>query len=188
MTTTHFTLVLDASGSMGSKRDSTRASIIQLIHDQKKITGDDCTLRIISFADNVVEIYNGPLENSVEQAIAANYIPGGSTALNDAVGFAIDSNGKFFDEGNKFDNVLLVVITDGGENVSKDYTTPQVKGMIEHQRDKYNWDIQYIGPEPDVAVHSYGVLRSATTNYVGAQSAIATTSTYLTRKRKGATA
>ena len=52
MTTTHATLILDASGSMGPQVSDTRGAIIAFIKEQKEVKGDDCTLRVIAFSDN----------------------------------------------------------------------------------------------------------------------------------------
>lgn len=176
MTKTHYTLILDASGSMGWQVDKTRAAIIELIQEQKKIVGDDCTIRVISFASDWVELYNGDVKDAPELAIAHDYVPSGNTALLDAVGHAIVDNGKFF-HTNKFDNVLMTIITDGGENASKEYKDPKViKEMVTHQQEKYSWVIEYIGAEPEVAKSVYGIAN--TSSYIsGAQSLTSASST-----------
>ena len=34
---------------------------------------------------------------------------------------------------------MIVIMTDGAENFSKDYTLYQVKEKIKHQTEKYDW-------------------------------------------------
>jgi len=160
MTKTHATLILDASGSMQPQLQDTRGSIISFIRDQKSIVGDECTLRVIAFSNNWVELYNGPVNEAHELAIANAYRPSGGTALLDTVGQAIDDNGKDFRDNGTYDNVLLTIITDGQENASKEYTAAQVKEKVQHQTEKYGWVITYIGAEPQVAQLQYGIVKA----------------------------
>lgn len=79
-----------------------------------------------------------------------NYSPEGLTAMNDGIGIAIDSVGKWLadmPEEERPSKNLIVVMTDGCENASKEYTLKQVKEMIQHQTDVYNWSFVYMGTD-----------------------------------------
>ena len=45
--------------------------------------------------------------------------------------------------------VLLVIITDGLENASREFTKDKVREMIAHQQEVYNWDFIFLGANMD---------------------------------------
>ena len=76
------------------------------------------------------------------------YSPNGCTAMNDGIGTAIDKVGKWLadmPEEERPSKNLIIIMTDGEENVSKKYTLKQVQEMIKHQTEKYNWTFVYMG-------------------------------------------
>ena len=76
------------------------------------------------------------------------YTPFGSTAMNDGIGTAIDRIGQWLNdmpEEERPSKNLIVIMTDGEENSSKEYSLKQVQDMIKHQTDKYNWTFAYMG-------------------------------------------
>jgi hypothetical protein len=76
------------------------------------------------------------------------YSPNGCTAMNDGIGTAIDRIGKWLadmPEEERPSKNLIVIMTDGEENSSREYTLSRVKEMIQHQTEKYNWTFVYMG-------------------------------------------
>lgn len=76
------------------------------------------------------------------------YSPHGCTAMNDGIGTAIDKIGKWLSdmpEEERPSKNMIVIMTDGEENSSKEYTLDKVKNMIQHQTEKYNWTFVYMG-------------------------------------------
>ena len=76
------------------------------------------------------------------------YTPFGSTAMNDGIGTAIDRIGQWLNnmpEDERPSKNLIVIMTDGEENSSHEYTLQRVQDMIKHQTDKYNWTFAYMG-------------------------------------------
>lgn len=76
------------------------------------------------------------------------YSPNGCTAMNDGIGTAIDRIGKWLadmPEEERPSKNLIVIMTDGEENSSREYTLNRVKEMIQHQTEKYNWTFVYMG-------------------------------------------
>ena len=45
--------------------------------------------------------------------------------------------------------VIFVVLTDGQENSSKEFRLAQVKDMIKHQTERYNWQFLFLGADQD---------------------------------------
>lgn len=76
------------------------------------------------------------------------YSPGGCTAMNDAIATAINKIGKWLNdmpEEERPSKNLIVIMTDGEENSSKEYTLAMVQEMIKHQTEKYDWTFVYMG-------------------------------------------
>lgn len=74
--------------------------------------------------------------------------PRGGTPLYDALVVTIDATGRRLSaipEKDRPTSVVFVVITDGEENASKNYTAADVKKRITHQEEKYSWEFVFIG-------------------------------------------
>ena len=79
-----------------------------------------------------------------------DYHPSGMTAMNDGIGMAIDKVGAWLRDMKEEDRPsknLIVIMTDGEENYSKEYSLKKVQDMIKHQTDKYSWEFMYIGAD-----------------------------------------
>lgn len=51
---------------------------------------------------------------------------------------------------------MFVIITDGMENASREYSTERVKAQIEHQKMKYGWEFIFLGANIDAAETAKG--------------------------------
>ena len=145
----HVCFVIDESGSMGGTEADVIGGFKKVIDEQKAVKDGTCSVSYFKFASGVEKVYIGKDVNEVEY-LDGKYHPGGLTALFDGVGTAIDEIGKWIDkmpESEKPEKNLIVVMTDGGENNSKDYSASKVKEMIKHQEDKYNWSFIYMGSD-----------------------------------------
>lgn len=145
----HVCFVIDESGSMSGTEGDVIGGFKRVIDEQKANSAGTCSVTYYTFDHNVKQVYMGKDIKDVEY-IDDKYHPGGCTALFDAVGTAIDEVGKWLDgmkEEDKPEKNLIVVMTDGGENSSKEYSASKVKEMIKHQEDKYNWEFIYMGSD-----------------------------------------
>ena len=88
----------------------------------------------------------------VKDITSKEYFARGMTGLLDAVGKTINH------VGNRHKNALdsevpnktmVVIITDGHENASREFALPQVKQMIERQKEKYGWEFLFLGANID---------------------------------------
>lgn len=98
------------------------------------------------------KVYEAIDLDSVEKLTRETFVPRSGTPLYDAVAMAIKQTGERFaamEEDERPEKVLMVVITDGEENSSHEWTSEQVKQMIEHQTDVYDWNFVYIGANQD---------------------------------------
>ena len=81
-----------------------------------------------------------------------DYVAAGSTALIDAIGYSIkhiDSVYKYIREEDIPNHILFVIITDGEENSSIEYSSDEVKRMIKERQDNKNWEFVFIGANID---------------------------------------
>ena len=145
---TDITFILDRSGSMQSIKDDTIGGFNEFLDSQKKLPGE-CTLSLVQFDDKYEVVYeNKPISKAPKLKLE----PHGMTALLDAVGRTINNVGErlsALDEDKRPDSVLMVIITDGQENSSREFNNQQIKDMIEHQTNVYNWTFVYIGANQD---------------------------------------
>jgi hypothetical protein len=77
------------------------------------------------------------------------------TALYDALGKTINTVGQelaALDESERPGLVQFVIITDGMENASREFTSDAVKNLITHQTEKYNWDFVFVGSNQDAVL------------------------------------
>ena len=141
--------VIDESGSMTGSEADVIGGFKRVVDEQKANSAGTCSVCYYTFDSKVKELFLGKDINEVEY-IDDKYKPGGCTALFDAIGTAIDNVGKWLDgmkEEDKPEKNLIVIMTDGGENSSVEYSASKVKEMIKHQEDKYNWSFIYMGSD-----------------------------------------
>lgn len=141
---THLVLVVDRSGSMSSVQEEAQSGLTALLKEQFALPGR-LTVTLAQFDtdfDTVVRMSDQPFEYVLE--------PRGMTALLDAVGMEIHRTGEdlgALPEHDRPSKVLFVVVTDGEENSSHEFTLERVREMVEHQRDVYSWAFQFIGAD-----------------------------------------
>ena len=144
----HVCFVVDSSGSMTSSIDDVKGGFKRIIEEQKANTKGECAVSYFDFNSTVTEVYRGKDVKEINSEL--NYTPFGMTALMDGVGIAIDTIGKWLNsmsEDEKPEQNMIVIITDGGENFSKEYSANRVREMIKHQQDKYSWNFVYLGAD-----------------------------------------
>lgn len=190
---TYIAVVLDRSGSMHVIKNDVIGGFNSFLEEQKNIKGK-AVFTLAQF-DHEYHLHADGIDiKEVQPLDNATYTPRGSTALHDAIGRTINSIGAKLSAMNKADRpekVIFVIITDGLENASKEFAGKQIKEMIEHQQNIYNWDFVYLGANHDaIAIgESIGVLRANSMTYSenqeGTQFAFASVSSNLANYRAG---
>lgn len=141
----HICFVLDESESMYNSIDDVIEGFQKLIDEQKKEKNGECIISLYRFSNTVKKDYIG---KPVDEVPRLTYSPWGCTAMNDGVGTAIDEIGKWLsdmDESDRPSKNMIVIMTDGKENASKEYDFDVVKKKIKHQEEKYSWTFVYMG-------------------------------------------
>lgn len=148
---TEMVFVLDRSGSMSGLAADTIGGFNELIEKQKKIEGDAYVTTVL-FDHEYEVLHDHVALGEVAPLTDKEYFARGSTALLDAVGRTIDSVGARLaaaPEEERPEHVVFVITTDGMENASREYTAKRVRGMIEHQQQKYSWQFVFLGANMD---------------------------------------
>jgi hypothetical protein len=83
--------------------------------------------------------------SQIEELNEETYIPDGMTALYDAIGFTIKKILREYKDDRDDTAVLLVTITDGQENDSKEFRQSDIKRMTEELEKTERWTFTYMG-------------------------------------------
>lgn len=148
---TYIYCVLDRSGSMSSIINDSIGGFNEFLTQQKQIPGE-CEVSINIFDDHQHLLINHKQINDVQPLTKEVYYPRGGTALYDAIGCSINSLGEYLSnlpEEERPEKVLFVILTDGEENQSKQFSGQQISNMISHQRDVYSWEFIFLAANQD---------------------------------------
>jgi uncharacterized protein YegL len=154
---TELVFILDKSGSMCGLESDTIGGFNSMLQKQKALDGE-CRITTVLF-DNHYELLHDRLDlRAVSPITEKEYYVGGSTALLDAIGRTIRklvNVQRSTAEDYRASKVLFIIITDGMENASREFSSQQVKAMIEHEKEKYGWEFIFLGANID-AVETAG--------------------------------
>ena len=141
----HVCFIIDSSGSMAGSEKDVVGGFRKTIEEQKAVKDGECIVSLYEFASGVKQVYLGKKLDEVKDL---DYFVGGMTRLYDGIGTAVDDVGKWLadmDESERPSKNLIVIITDGGENSSTEYSLKDIKDRIKEQTNKYSWDFIYLG-------------------------------------------
>ena len=136
---THVAILIDESGSMSSVKSDVIGGFNQLLAEQKGNKGEVLTSVTFFNSEAVREEYVSEPIKKIRKLTDDTYRPGGLTPLLDAIGKTVNSMGKK-------KNVLFVIMTDGYENYSKEYTKASVKRLVEEKQGS-GWKFLYLGAD-----------------------------------------
>lgn len=147
---TELVCILDKSGSMSGLETDTIGGFNSMLKKQKNQEGA-CFITTVLF-DNTYTLLHDRIDIRAVKAIGAKeYLVGGSTALLDAIGKTInkiDNAQKSITSAFQAEQVLFVIITDGQENSSREYSAETIKEMIKSKQ-KTNWEFIFLGANID---------------------------------------
>lgn len=170
---THYVLVLDESSSMGSVRNETLIGVNEQLKTIKKLAkqykDQKYFVSIVKFSTYAKHLIENVSASSVNELADSDYNPNGYTALHDAIGLGINSLknkiGKKLDSGEA--SALVVILTDGEENKSKEFNADSIKNLITSLEKTGMWTFTFIGANQDAVLtaSSLGVNINNTVNY-----------------------
>lgn len=166
---TDITIILDRSGSMDSVKSDTIGGFNSFLSSQQQ-NETEAALSLVQFDDQYETLYIDKNINQADKLTDQTFEPRGMTALFDAIGRTINSVGQRLanlDELQRPDKVLLVIMTDGLENASKEFSAEKISEMIKHQRNNYKWEFMFIGANQDavLSAQQIGIATAASITY-----------------------
>ncbi len=146
---TEIIVVLDRSGSMESMKSDAIGGFNAFIEKQKKQPGEARVT--VALFDNEYELLeNGTDINKVKPLTNVTYVPRGSTGLLDAIGRSINDVASRIKKAPRIDRperVIMIVITDGHENASREFRHDTITEMLKKQREDHKWEVLFIGAD-----------------------------------------
>ncbi len=148
---TSLNVIVDKSGSMFTLLGSTLEGFNGFLEEQKKAPGE-AVLTLCTFNTKYELVHDFVPLDKVSNLDETKYLPSGGTALLDAMGKTINEVGSklaAMDENDRPSKVLFLIITDGQENSSLEFSKEKIKEMVEHQQTVYNWEFIFMGANID---------------------------------------
>lgn len=166
--------ILDESGSMQGTESDVIGGFNKFLEQQKAKAYEKSSVSLYKFNSSWSKIFSDLPLNEIRPLQPGDYTPGGLTALYDAIGIAIseaDKQNRHTRPGHiaesrpgliaesmpecapgaaaqsKPDMVMMVIITDGQENASREYDSQRVKRLIEEHEQNENWQFIYLGSD-----------------------------------------
>lgn len=149
MKTLDVLVILDRSGSMQSAKSDHEGGLRSFVDEQRQLDGD-VRLTLVQFdsVDPCEVVYRRARLDDVKEI---TLVPRGGTPLLDAMGRALDLLSSAQPE-----EVICMVITDGEENASSEWTTDRVKNRV-GDLEKQGWTFLYLGANVDAFAEAGGI-------------------------------
>ena len=152
-------VIADRSGSMQSIEKDAVGGFNAFLKEQKSIEGE-ARLSLVLFDDQYeMKLDSVPLAEVTE---IESLGPRGMTAMNDAIGRAMNS---LFEKDPE--KAIICILTDGQENASREYNNSQIKEMIQKAEKEKGWQVIYLAANQDGFSEgaSRGISKSNIFNY-----------------------
>lgn len=161
---------IDKSGSMSSVRADVIGGFNTFKAEQLALPGST-TFSVTLFDNYTLPLHDGVAGENVADLDNNSYVPGGGTALFDAIGRTITSMENWLSSNPNFNGkTVLVVQTDGYENASHEFTSKkQISDLIQKKRDA-GWAVIFMGADMDAFSEGggLGVAAGSTLAYAAA--------------------
>jgi len=172
--------IVDRSGSMGSMQVEAQGGINAFIEEQRKV--GEANLTIVEF-DNFINVVCDKVD--INESVEYKLEPRGMTALLDAIGTVVGDKEKY---SSKTGKTIVVVMTDGAENASKEWSKDKISTLI-NERKEDGWEFLFLAAGQDaISVgQAYGFDKDSTVtfanNSMGAMHATNVASAYTSNLR-----
>ena len=153
---TEMVFIIDKSGSMEGLEKDTIGGFNSMLKEQQAVEGEAVVTTVLF--DNRYELLHDRIDiRAVSPLTEKNYTVGGNTALLDALGKTIRKIRDVQEhtaENYRAEKVLFIIITDGEENASREYSAERIKARIEYQKQKYGWEFVFFGANMDAVLEA----------------------------------
>lgn len=166
---TELVFILDRSGSMSGLESDTTGGFNSMLAKQKSEPGDALVTTVL-FDHDYEMLHDREEIKNINAITEKEYYVRGTTALLDAMGRTINYIGKSISDMGEDEHpgkVIFVIITDGMENSSHEFSKEKVKSMVEHQKTKYSWEFVFLGANIDAVktAADFGIAEDRASNF-----------------------
>lgn len=158
---TEMVFIIDRSGSMSGLESSTINNYNEVLQKQKKECGE-ALITTVLFSDDYNLIHERCDLKDLKALEKADFLAFGMTALMDAVGntiMKIQNAQRDMEDSEKPEKTVFVIITDGEENCSSEFTAAKIKKLITKKKEENGWEFMFLGANIDTmkTAESYGI-------------------------------
>lgn len=152
--------VLDETGSMQMVKDATISGYNEYVDNLRGEKG--LSMMLTRFNTAAIKVGNPEPIKKAAKLDADNYRPAAATPLYDATARAI-KEAEAHQDGK---TVLCVIMTDGEENSSKEYTKDTLFALVK-EKEKEGWKFAYLGANQDAYAEGFkmGISKDSTMTY-----------------------
>lgn len=145
----HVVIVLDSSGSMEQLKNEVVTGLNEQLNDIEKASAEENQLTSVTLVTFGSKVSEPRLLQPGERLKVGDYKPSGWTRLNDAVGLSIQCLQQV--PKNPGDDIafLVIIVTDGHENASTQFTSEQIATVIDTLKREGNWTFTFMGATED---------------------------------------
>lgn len=164
---TEIAVILDRSGSMQTIARDMEGGFASFIAEQRRIPAP-CLVSLYQFDDQFEVVYQ---EVPLAQVPPLWLMPRNRTALFDAIGRTIallgERHARLSSPHLVPGKVVVVVITDGQENASREYTRESIRHLVEMKTRTHDWQFAFLGANIDsfAAAGGIGMSAHSTSNF-----------------------
>lgn len=149
---THIAFILDRSGSMETIADDMNGGIRTILKDEAKRSAQEGKLVLVDVTLFDYEVLHTQQSVSIEAA-DATIVPRGQTALYDAVGKTLVSLNRRLNhelpEEERPSRVLVIIVTDGLDNASTEWSAGSVAVLVEKATRRHRWEFLFLAANID---------------------------------------
>ena|GEM_PF-2848373 len=158
-------LILDRSGSMQGREGDVIGGVNKFIAEQQALP-DPASLAMVRFDSEGIERFRPMCALAdVKPLKPADFVPRSLTPLLDAVGQTITALDEDWKK-EKPERCIVMIVTDGQENNSREYTKAKVAALIKARQDSNLWAFLYLGADVDAFAEA-GAMGIASANTAG---------------------
>jgi len=168
-------VILDKSGSMNAKVQDVIGGFNLYISELVKEPAVEYGFTLTLFDTEVAMKYNSVPLAQVAKLDESSYRPSGNTALLDAIGNTVQTVNCA-----GFDKIITVIMTDGEENSSREWTLQGIRELVRRKESVGNWTFVFLGANLDaftqganLGVAALNAVRYDAGNYLGVYDSLA---------------
>lgn len=161
--------LLDETGSMDSVRDATISGFNEYLGTLKS-NENKVLFTLTQFNSTKIDtVHAGTPVKSVAPLTRETYRPAANTPLYDAIAHVIHATEAAVEGKLTGPQVLVVIMTDGHENASREYNRDRIFRLIS-EKEAAGWTFAFLGANQDAwaVAESIGVQRGNSLNYAAA--------------------